>query len=287
MSHYYVQVDDEQEIRQGDIIRRNAGGVNEEPTFGVVLTADCDIANNKAGDRFTWLQIVPAASYLELIWAPEEFKRLVEKQSRISLEGLNALIKRSGIEVSPLSSSSLQEWLREKSAEDVLQAVNPHGKPDDPKLRRSLQALRLCLGFEGSSSTLVRLRQAWALLGRDESAQQSQLRGALDTNRGFSDCLLVPELPGVTGYGFVVLLRAISNIEVKELFRSETDARINDQPLAFYRIGKFSDALRFSIAQRLAFLFSRIGMSTAFEEACDVATELLVQSVCSSPAEEK
>ncbi|NEW88709.1 hypothetical protein DU475_15745 [Rhodopseudomonas sp. WA056] len=123
------------------------------------------------------------------------------------------------------------------------------------------------------------MRQAWSLLGRSTRAQQAAVKEAFDSERGFPDFVLVPELPMANGYGFVILLRSISTIHSEELFRSEIDARIVGKPDAFHRIGRFSDGLRFLVAQKLAFLFSRIGMPTEFELACEAATELLVDSL--------
>jgi hypothetical protein len=154
-----------------------------------------------------------------------------------------------------------------------------------PKMVERVQALRIALGYEGSSSQIARLRQAWTLLGRDEKTQQAAIREAFDLERGFPDHLLVPEIPNTNGYGFVILLRSISSVHSSDLFKTEVDAKINDRPDAFHRIGRFSDSLRFSVAQKLAFLFSRIGMSSEFEEACEAATDLLIDSVYAKSGE--
>ena len=44
-------------------------------------------------------------------------------------------------------------------------------------------------------------------------------------------------------------------------------------------LGRLNDGVRFSITQKLAFLFSRIGMPEAFEAACETATELAAEEL--------
>ncbi|MNN99507.1 hypothetical protein D3C81_2191680 [compost metagenome] len=58
------------------------------------------------------------------------------------------------------------------------------------------------------------------------------------------------------------------------MYLTEQDARINDRPDAFHRLGRLNDGIRYSITQKLAFLFSRIGMPKTFESACEAAAEL-------------
>ncbi|NRP75737.1 hypothetical protein ILFOPFJJ_06660 [Ensifer psoraleae] len=278
MSDHCVFVADDADIRQGDVIRRIETANVDWQTWGFIITADCDIAQSKAGDRFTWLEIVRSDQFLDAYWAPEQLRRLVDKQTRPACDGLNGLIKRTGLQLSEVDGPALHAWLSEATADEIVGAIKPP-KSADAKLLATLSALRLALGHDGERAGMTCLRKAWTLLGRDEKAQRAAIREAFDADRGFPDFVLIPEIPGTEGYGFVILLRAISSVYGKDLFKTEADARINGQPHAFHRIGRFSDGLRFSVAQKLAFLFSRIGMSTQFEDACDAATELLVDTI--------
>jgi len=278
MSDHLVFVDDVAEVRQGDIIRRFPSDSQESEVWGFIVTADCDIAQNKARSRYTWLEIVRSADFLETYWATEQLRRHVDKHSRLSCTTINAMIRRSERELTELTSASLCEWLAGDSPENIIKQISPNAKVDT-KLVNSLQSIKIALGTEGSRTQIDRLKHSWALTGRDEKSQRASIQEAFNGEQGFPDFVLVPELPKSTHYGFVVLLRSINSIKYDEVFLSETDARINDRPYAFHRVGRFSDGLRFAIAQKLAFLFSRIGMPPAFEAACEAATELLVEGV--------
>lgn len=278
MSGHYVFVEDGADVRQGDIICRRA---EKDVRFGFILTADCDIAQRKNNDRFTWLEIIPAHKYLEFHWATDQLRRILDRHGKIACEGINAIIKRSENQFSELTPSSLSAWLDTSSPEEILSAVSQGTAKADTKLLNVLRAVRIAKPHNDGAICLRRLREAWSLLGRDRKSQQSAMREAFDSERGFPDHVLVPDLPSVTGYGFVILLRHIESLSGTELFRSEADARINGQPQSFYRIGRFSDSLRHSVAQKLAFLFSRIGMTTDYEDSCSLATELAIDMACS------
>lgn len=279
MSDHFVFVDDATDIRQGDIVRQISDNPTHCKIWGVIITADCDIAQRKAGNRYTWLEIIKLEDYLEKDWAPDQLRKLIEKQSRFASEGLNGLIKRSGRDLAPLSPTSICVWLSDTTAEEILSSINGTNKVTDAKLVTALGVIRVALGCQDTCTQLARLRQAWTLQGRDEEIQQTSIRDAFSEGNGFPDYVIIPELPDTDGYGFAVQLRSISSIKSSDLFKSEVDARIYGRPDAFHRIGRFSDRLKFSITQKLAFLFSRIGMTQEFEGACETATDMAIETI--------
>jgi hypothetical protein len=52
---YFQTVGTDAPIRQGDIIRKDIVGDDIHSIWGVVITADCDIAQQKMGEFFTYL----------------------------------------------------------------------------------------------------------------------------------------------------------------------------------------------------------------------------------------
>jgi hypothetical protein len=137
----------------------------------------------------------------------------------------------------------------------------------------------LTVGIGGVEPALSRLRAAWDLFGTEERIRQEAVRNAFKEGGGFQDYFILPELPRTSGLGFVVMLRSMSTVMAADLFPTEQDARIHDFPAAFHRLGRLNDGVRFAITQKLAFLFSRIGMPTSFESACVAATELMVEDI--------
>ncbi len=282
MSTLLTPVSDAEEIRQGDVIRR-IEATSGIVTWGVIVTADCDIARKKTGERYTWLEIVSIKAYLEGIWAEEQLRQMIKKQARISAEAISVQIRKQKLSLNPLHPESLSKWLSTATAEEVLSAVS---KTVDSKQLAALQALRLAHGYGTNANALSRFTEASKLLGRTEKNLQDLIREALNSGGGFPDFFVLPELPNTPDLGFVVLLRAVSSLSSGNLFLTEVDARINDRPGEFHRIGRFSDGLRFAITQKLAFLFSRIGMPTTFEDACSTATDLAIEALFRAPVKQ-
>lgn len=279
MIDHWIPIDDDADIKQGDIIRRRSTRGDGQDAWGTILTADCDIAQNKTGDRYTWLEIIRSQHYLETHWATEQLRRIAEKHCISVCENINRLLRDTGHDLADLTPSSLRLWLAESTPEQIIQKIDKQKSKSNSALLQNVSALRISLGYESYPNQLVRLQTVWTIMGRGEKAQHSAIRDAFSHDRGFPDSLLIPELPRTAGYGFVILLRSISTLPINDLYKTEIDARVDGRSNAFHRIGRFSDALRFSVAQKLAFLFSRIGMTTQFEMACEAATDLLVEGL--------
>jgi len=277
MQGFFTQIDDTEEVRQGDIIRQlnPKNGLTER--LGIVITADCDIAQKKNGERYTWLEIVPMAAYVEGPWAQEQLRKLSEKRSKGVLDYLNAQIRKRDPSLTALTHEALVLWLRSKSAEEILASTTGKSPAAGDKQLRDLQAFALTVSSDENESAFSRLKGAWTLYGTDEKSQQDSVRNAFKDSGGFQDYFVLPELPRETGLGFVVMLRSMWSLMANDLYLTEQDARINDRPDAFHRLGRLNDGIRFSITQKLAFLFSRIGMPTTFESACETAAELTVE----------
>ncbi|MGY6566543.1 MAG: hypothetical protein ACXIU5_17510 [Halomonadaceae bacterium] len=277
MTGFFTLIEDTEEVRQGDIIRKLNPKTGETEKLGIVITADCDIAQRKAGERYTWLEIVPMAAYIEGPWAQEQLRKLSEKRSNAICEHLNSQIRKQKPGLTALTHESLVRWLCSNTAEEILTSATGKAPTADSKPLRDLQAFELTVSTDETQSAFGRLKAAWTLFGVEEKNQKESVRNAFKDGGGFQDYFVLPELPRQTGLGFVVMLRSMWTIMAPDLYLTEQDARIHDRPDAFHRLGRLNDGIRFSITQKLAFLFSRIGMPKTFESACETAAELTVE----------
>jgi hypothetical protein len=124
MNSHLAYVDDVSDIRQGDIIRRFPQGDESRPEWGFVVTADCDIANQKARDRYTWLEIVRSVEFLDEYWATDALRRHLETQTRLGCDAINAIIRKSQRDLTEVIPHSLCEWLKESTPEEVLLSLD-------------------------------------------------------------------------------------------------------------------------------------------------------------------
>lgn len=287
MTSFFTQIEDTEEVRQGDIIRKLNPTTGKVEKLGIVITADCDIAQRKASERYTWLEIVPMAAYIDGPWAHEQLRKLSEKRSKGICDQLNGQIRKTQPSLDALTHESLVKWLRTRTAVEILKAATGQEPASDSKQLLELQAFALTVSADENQSALGRLKEAWTLFGHDEKKQQQSVRDAFKDGGGFQDYFVLPELPRHTGLGFVVMLRSMWTIMAPDLYLTEQDARIHDRPHAFHRLGRLNDAIRFSITQKLAFLFSRIGMPKTFESACETAAELTLEELFKKNTQEE
>ena len=81
MTDHFSHLQDDTELRQGDILRKYKKPMfREGVTWGVVITADCDLANNKHQGHISWLQVIPAKEYWLKFWAPQQLATFSKKK---------------------------------------------------------------------------------------------------------------------------------------------------------------------------------------------------------------
>lgn len=282
MSEIFTALTDEDDIRQGDIIKKtNAEGSGF--TYGFILTADCDIAQSKAKNHYTWLEIATVKDYLERVWSYEHIEAFVKKHGRVVCDQLVAALRKKSPELTALDLEGLIAWLQASNAAAIIEVIYGQGALQEA-LASKLTALEILIKGDGEKNQIQRLEKAYKLYDLKAEALHAEARKALSSGGGFPDFFQVPELPNTEGYGFVVMLRHIMSADGKSIFRSQLDARITDAPNSFYRIGRFNDAIRFAISQKLSFLFSRIGMKPNFERDCSESLGIALDEVFNAGA---
>lgn len=209
------------------------------PEWGVIITADCDIAQYKMGDYFTYLVILPAQDYLEHIWAAEEIGKIATRAGSAAVEQIHRMDKRRDPNAMPLEPAELLEWLRADGADAILDAVSITQASVRTKTRDTMETFALTdPHLTGFSTPLDRLKACWARSGRKEAEQRGLLQSALTPRQMRSDCVLTPTLPSESEVGFVVMLRDIRAIQSTALYPSRLDLRIRDGGwTSMYRVG--------------------------------------------------
>lgn len=278
MDSHLIEVLDDSPLRQGDLIFRPAKQTEIRPTWGFVLNADCDILQSKSGHHLTYLEIIPATLYLEEIWAPAEIQKLAFRNAKFISDNFLSLIKKSSIECD-MSPEILIRWATYSTATTISNAVNKTKRPLDPRIQEMLHILCNTLNKNHSQSNLDKLS---VLLGKgkpDSAALRQAIFQSLDGNRGFPDYFFLPDIPQAEGIGHVILLRDVKSVSISSVFLNATDMYISGKHHDFLRIGRLADRIRFSIVQKMTFLFSRIGLPNSFEEQCEAALTLLSEQV--------
>lgn len=276
------RADPEQPLRQGDIVAAQPGTdswKNPWTRFGVVLTADCDLAHGKSGPNLVYVPVLDHNAYIADVWLPAEAENLaraghekVEKQlanlqSKLGFRHItawgeagddNILRKlteqlgslKSGLDPARVSADIIELW----HATAELQALSRRPQPTQvPQLR----------------GLLCRLVQHGAAISQDKlgnlASRRRFLEGALCSLQERVDIWLIRELIGLDAdmleppcFGYIVPLRSFSLLPVEKIDTDRNHWYGNRDH--YLRICRLRGTYKFDPIQNFANLFVRVGL---------------------------
>lgn len=265
-------------IRQGDVIK-NITKRGNIPNIGVVINADCDLEQGKNAKTVNYLKILSVQEYSDQYWAPKQLERLIAKRTNQTIEILNGIIKRSHPKLNSLEPSDLYDWLRTEGLDAMFSSLEFDSKRLKQTQISSMRALEVAVSDEKYSSPVAQLKASFKMDLRKPEDLSASLQEELSSPKGFPDYIFLPEIPNVDGIGFVVMLREIFGIQQQEVFSSEFLGKISNNDGHYYRVARLSDVFRYSIAQKLSFLFSRIGIPVELENQQKEAAAIAANEV--------
>lgn len=271
-----LPVSDRDEVQQGDLFRilgslEELGNAEAQSEWCLILTADCDIAQNKLDSCFTVLSVVSAGKWLEVVWADEKVDQAIAK----GISDLSAKIwahdKKRDPSVSRLSKEVAHRFVMESTPSKIEEVFAPD-KQFAQSVTKNVGALKDLLDCQRRGENLAGWIRWRKFIGGSDKSISSDIREAFSNMRG--GYFFLPELPGHPLVGHVVLLREIRVAPIASVFRRSIDIRNTKvAPPYFLRRGRLSDNVRFAIAQQVATLFSRVGLPSSFEDECEHAKE--------------
>jgi hypothetical protein len=295
---------EDKELRQGDIFAAHPGTDNwRDPwrRFGVILTADCDIAQSKSGPNLVFVPIVGLHTYLADVWVPSFASKL---QTR-GLQRIDKLLE--DLSGSQMTTRHVMNWSNEE-----LQAAlaTPAPQTDAParrksiakilELRNAVKGLDDLLGPRSPSSMqhlselLDRLFPYDELLGTSDKPGPEYRRSVLTktltalADRGRADTWVICDLVGLDPEmredehtGFVIDLRRFGTIPASKI-AMEKRGWLGDQNL-YLRVCRLRGIYKSDLVQKFANLFMRVGLEDARQDEqrhiCDRLVKRLIPVV--------
>lgn len=258
-------------LRQGDLLNLNhTEGIPFGAKLGVVITADCDLAQDKHYGQVLLCPIIPACVYYEYIWCAKRLENFKEKALARLRKEFDELSTR-GILASPLSDLALDAICKSDSAirSSLATLGLPIGKIEE--LAGIVASLEKCQGEGGPLISLV------TASAHSQKKEASEVRKRMFSDfkaelaRDAIDIVAIHD--DLTGDDIVhiVLLRAPFSVPVESISFSSSDKGLN----TYVRVGTFTPEVKFLIAQKFGTLFSRVGMKGEIEIDRDAAIDLL------------
>ncbi len=243
----------EEAVGQGDILLWD-DAVEPLLRAGVVVTGDCDIANNKCWGRLSVVPIIPAEYYLDNLRIPQLLDKEEENVLKQYRQALECMLKKEGREV---TSAAIDLLLREGGLPEAF-------KGDRIKAfwHSFLRTKATCLNSES---------QKQLLFGKYEFDREGKEKGAVVWRKKATELLSnlpgdLMQLSGIAGLDMklpLIWLRAIREIPVSGIALKNSDEK---KGMAV-RIGRLRETYKYKLTQQLGHVFSDIGLPDAHENA--------------------
>ncbi|MGH9956626.1 MAG: hypothetical protein ACREBC_05785, partial [Pyrinomonadaceae bacterium] len=207
-------------IRQGDILfYRDTRDENPWQRLNLILTADCDLAWGKSGSFLSIAPILTVEDYIFEVWAPKRLQKITDANTKEAVEFFQTVHNRFNPSATPLSETAVGNWLQRDDINDICAALQITSHEEVQKISLIHQVHNLALGsLRGETirqSPLLTLGKIGALKsGKPKETEigifMSQASG--DLRALPQDVFFLSEIPAVSGYGFLVMLRYIRSI---------------------------------------------------------------------------
>lgn len=242
-------------LRQGDILELGGATNPYGCTAGVILTADCDLVQQKHYGHLLVCPLLTAQEYLLRIWLPKRVTKLAERVRKD--------VRRKLAECDPGLEEISEEYLEllmfeEKSVRAAFEGVDV----DANKLEDLIRLGNLLRAISGQNLDVTELCSAQSEadsrpLDKVRAATMSDFRSHLTQDS--QEIVVLPDALTASSLAHVILLRSPFSVAVADIGESLGNG------VSAKRVATFHPQIKFLIAQKFGFLFSRIGMPAEVE----------------------
>lgn len=259
--------DPEDTLLQGDLLLRRDPATGRVVDLCLVITADCDISQRKFGRNIAALTVVPFKTYLRTIWADQKSRRSLAKATDQVLSQIN---KWNSIRIgkqSNISQEGVIDWVRRADGSEICKTLNVPA-PDSSRFTSNINSYRQAvMDMESRSGDSFARLLAFktALSGKPANDSLSDLLRDIRNENLPMDVFLLPDLPQIECGAAVIQLREIVGVPWDRVCYRTVDA-ITDQH--YLRVGRLRETFKYAVSQEFGTLYSRIGLSTEYENSC-------------------
>ena len=265
------EVTDDRPIRQGDIFAWLEAPTDPWRKLGVVVTANCDIAQRKHRGILSYVPVLPLHDYFRLFYLPSR----LEKGVRPVVEELTKSVREYQVTnrpdfPEPLSEAATLAWAQERNPAEIadeLRITDQKARTLFTELVRDYRAIRNALdgeAYQNQLDALVRIRARQQRVPH-EKAQQTILQdihGAMETLAG--DCFFIGRIAAQYTIGHVAYLRLVREIRHGQIAIKQSDLS-GLPPLLARRVSRLQSPYIFRLTQQLADVFLAIGLPPEYE----------------------
>jgi hypothetical protein len=268
MQNEYEPIEDEKHVSQGDIIVwHDRAYVRPWHTYGMIVTADCDLAWDKHKGRISYVPAFLTEDFLWHHWRPSEFQQHCDAALETMALRINKWLRKRDVAHVDLSTEAIASWGSRVGSEKLLDELGVGDKGERNTLQRPIDdALELQSLLSTEIPDLDLLRRCHAL----KPGKKSDTRLVSDCQKAMSelpgDIFHLPALHDQDDEGLFLMLRHITQCDASVIALSPDDLRFGNAQAK--RVAKVMAPYRYAITQALARVFADIGLPKEYEVRC-------------------
>jgi hypothetical protein len=266
MDELVPDLDPEAPLRQGDVLGfRNWTSRPPLERYALVITADCDLAQGREDETAICVAIAPFEAWIREVWCRDEYLRELTLTLNEIAQRINTARKVFDPLSSDLSSLRIKEWLLAESAQKILDDLQVGDPKASRKLAKQVELAQQVLQTDPRSTDYFdALANCYSLRASKEAEEsRAKIREKATSAAVEPDRVDTFFLTGFVGpedrSGYLVMLSQFRTVSASSVTSSYPRFR-DDASLSAYRFGRLQAPYKYSVAQRFAYLFQRIGL---------------------------
>lgn len=268
MSSYCIDSYDDSDILQGDIFKKTKTNTDEDNEIFTIISADCDIANNKLGrSGLACLSILTLDDYFFKEHCLAKHQKLIKSE----LDNLINLINTHWLSISDknqkIESKNIENWIKEEEVNVILTTLKVEKKEIKTKIIKLYDIVnRYSAHINNNNYENIDLLTIANGKKHTEKVDKNKIiktyMGELRKNPP-QDLFFIPSIPTLENIGYVVKLRSLFFVPTAHCFSSTSESKKAET--SYIRIGRLTPTFKHALSQQFGTLFSRIGFPTYYE----------------------
>lgn len=266
--HEYEDIDNPDEIAQGDVIEW-VGRHAEAPwrTFGIVVTADCDLAWKKHGNVVSYVPAMLAEDFIWFAWRPTLLEKHEPALTSEAARRLNTWRAKNLGASTEISSDAVRAWLSRAGVDGLLDELGVGDKGQRNNLRPHLEKLvAIDAARAGMTPDMDCLKRAHEAINVKSAGDPSIIVREIQAfwNALPGDIYHIPSTPSGDEQGLFLMLRHIRQVNAQDITGRPAALREGDAKAK--RVARVSAPYRYAITQNLARVFADIGLPAEHDD---------------------
>jgi hypothetical protein len=255
-------------LRQGDVLEAADESASMWQRHLLVITADCDFANDKHQGRVTCVPLLNAQEYLAEMQMPKLRDQFARKRVAAIREELLAV---GGPTV---SDDRLRAWASEEDPAAIGVSLGLQGT-NASNVQSAMESIRLVDAPTPNLADAISNLVEAHLLSPNPPRRDNVVKTVAERLRNCysqppGDALFLSAISGNHQEGYFAYLRHLEQVWQPEISISPTRSAVR-----FRRISRMQDRFTHALVQRFGMVFMSIGLPKEYEDMRDLHSELM------------